>query len=144
MPNIVTLFRYIRPYNKRLFEQTGRVEADSQQGVTFKVELDYNRRMIGVQYAICNQDIGEASFNKKSGADWANNRWQILMPMWEGPSPLLGTDLTEFIVYGLGTIVPYGMPPSDFHRIKKMFKNRVHPSNNHRGDEYIQHELPPR
>lgn len=117
MANTVKITRYIRPFNR-----SGR-EIDSQKGVTLKIVLDYDKRLIGVQYSICNHKDGEPSFSKAEGMQIADERIQIQLPMWPGPGKLLETDLTEYVVGGLNSMAPFGISTSDVSRINKMFIN---------------------
>ena len=117
-PSTVKLTRYIRP--RRMVSGFKR-DIDSQQGVTLNIELDYSRRLIDVQYAICNHSAGEPSFSKDLGRQYAATRVPITLPMWEGPSKLVGTDLTEYVVGGLNSVAPIGISRSDLHRINQMY-----------------------
>jgi len=117
-PSIVQLTRYIRPKLGIRFHND---EVDPQQGVTLQIELDYARRLIYVQYAICNHDNGEPSFNKRVGVQIACARIPVILPMWEGPAKLEGTDLTEYVVAGLNAVAPFGVSHTDLRRINKMY-----------------------
>lgn len=117
-PSIVQLTRYIRPKMGIRFQDE---EIDPQQGVTLRIELDYGRRLIYVQYAICNHSNGEPSFNKQVGIQTAGARIPVILPMWEGPAKLEGTDLTEYVVAGLNAVAPIGIPYTDLRRINKMY-----------------------
>jgi len=117
MNQLVQLNRYIRPRISTKFSDRG---IDSQKGVTLLIELDYDRRMIGVQYAICNHSNGEPSFSKQEGVTVAKTRAPVHVPMWKGPAPLTNTDLTEYVLAGLTAMAPIGISYTDLKRITEM------------------------
>ena len=88
----VEFFRYIRPY------EPGTGEIDSQRGTTLFIQLDYPSRTIRFSYAICNHDKGEPSFSKLVGRTMSRHRQTYDIPMWASKGPLMGTDITEYII----------------------------------------------
>lgn len=87
-------YRYIRPFNNELFV----TDVDSQRGVTLRIELDYKTRKVKFSYAICNNKNGEPSFDKSVGRNIADSRRRYQINLWEKAGPLVGSDITEFII----------------------------------------------
>lgn len=116
-----TFYRYIRPVNPI----TG--EYISQQGVTLRVNLNYQKRQIKFKYAICNHVAGETSFDKKMGKMITAHRKILTIPMWKNEGPLLGCDLTEFIIKAIEN-KEVDIPPGDRRHLLTQYNASLTPT----------------
>lgn len=115
-----TFYRYIRPINPVNGEYF------SQQGVTLRINLNYKKRQITFKYAICNHGPGETSFDKKMGKMITARRKSYTIPMWENEGPLLGCDLTSFIINAIEK-KEVDIPPGDRRHILTQYGASIQP-----------------
>jgi hypothetical protein len=88
-PRFIDFVRYVRPY-KTTDDYRNPVQIDNLQGITFKVQLDYEKKTIRFGYSVCNGD----NFNKKLGIQNATSMFNldpITMPMYNGKISQEGT-----------------------------------------------------
>jgi hypothetical protein len=109
-----TFYRYIRPIN----DLTG--ESNSNQGVTFKITLDYIKRVINFSYAICNHKKGEPNFSKVVGRQIVETRPTYTIPMWSNPGRLSNADITTFLISAIHN-KKVMIPKQDSHNILDQF-----------------------
>ena len=84
-------YRYIRPLGAN-------GEVDSQRGITMRILLNYDKRVVTFSFAICNHENGQPSFSKSIGRHMSRIRPTYDIPMWDKVGPLRETDVVEYII----------------------------------------------